>query len=335
MLPCLRNVVLVLGTLATMAAMADARTISAPLDETRVLSLPAYAAAYDEWLRVTELSSVVEVVGVYDVQPRSPRYVLHLGVPASLAQTDATARGVWTAFSGSSVAVGLDVERRILFKFARLLEVPASDVTVVIAGREQCWNVRFVVDEAGFRGSERACGSAADPAPIASDALRNISRRVGARTARPRVALLGDARASVEERLVGRTERLSDQVLATRLEHHFGGRGRYRVLRQSDHLVEVVVEHLRGEVIAGERRWERLQIALLTSPAEDGRLQVVLVLDGQYAPGVGARSPTRQSYRDMEPEYAELLSSYAKALLNRLVETDASAARGATRTASQ
>jgi hypothetical protein len=105
-------------------------------------------------------------------------------------------------------------------------------------------------------------------------------------------------------------------------------------VQQSEHLLEVRVEDLRGEILIGDRRrWERLQLTLVTTPTDDGRLQVVLILDGQYAPGVGSRAPDPRNYRDMETTYAGELSTYARSLLNRLIDTEQT--RGDTRSASR
>ncbi|HEX8152908.1 MAG TPA: hypothetical protein VF698_07280 [Thermoanaerobaculia bacterium] len=306
----------------------------ASVDDVRALSLPTHAAAYDEWLRATELASIVEVVGIYDLRPRAPRYVLHLAVRTSVAENDATTHALWTAFRGTATAIGLDVERRLLVKFAHLLDVSAADVVVNITGREQCWRLQLVIDGRGFRATERACGTVAHPRAIASDELRNLSRRIGVRTARPSNVLVGDARATIEERLASGTPLITDADLATRLATHFRRRGRYKVVQQSEHLLEVRVEDLRGEILIGDRRrWERLQLTLVTTPTDDGRLQVVLILDGQYAPGVGSRAPDPRNYRDMETTYAGELSTYARSLLNRLIDTEQT--RGDTRSASR
>jgi hypothetical protein len=320
------NAVLFAATLALLV-VANAHAMTTTEADGRPLA--EQATAYAGWLRTTELSSILTVVGAYDVGPRAPRYLLHLAVPTSRADSDVAARTLWTGFRKSSTAVGIDVERRVLVKFAHLLDVPASDVIVVITGPQSCWRVQLVVDNHGFRTSDRDCGSGGAPPPNDADALRNLSRRIGARMVRPSDVLVADPRASVEERLAPSTPQMTDSELATRLATIFQRKGRYRVVRQSEHLLEARIEELRGEVIDGDRRrWERLQLTLVTTPTDDGLLRVVLVLDGQYAPGIGPHAPERRSYRDMETDYAEQLSTYTRALLNRLVEAERTQVRG-------
>jgi|GEM_PF-3164430 len=328
----LRRTALVVGTLVIFTA-ANAGALDARAAVPQARSLPQVAAAYDRWLRATELSSVVAVTGVYDTRPGAPRYVLYLAVSGQLASDDATARGVWTTFRGSSIALGLDIEPRMLVKFARLVDAATSEVAVVLVGPAGCWHREIALNAHGFTGREHPCGAATPLEPSSAALLHTIARRVGACTVRPRVAFFDDARAQVDERLVRGTARLSDQILAGRLQRYFHGRGQYRVVRQSDHLIESVVDNMRGEVLDGARRWERLEIVLVTSATDDGRLQVVLSVDGQYAPGIGARAPDRQSYRDMEPKYADALSTYTKTVMNDLVKAVATSARGAPRTA--
>jgi hypothetical protein len=276
------------------------------------------AAAYDAWVRDTNLSAVLRVVEVTAGSTDAPRYVLRLALTSSPTNPRSPARATWNAFRASAAAVGVDIESRLVVKFAHILEVPVADVAVVVRGDDACWSDELTIDKTGLHATEQCCSSAVEDDPP-MDTIWNASRRFGARTARPRHATLDPERAAIEERLVRGDAHLTDQVLALRLGRYFGGRGRYRLLTRSEHLTEAVVEDLRGEVLPGDQRWERLQIAVFTAEAPDGRLQVVLVADGQYGTGMGTRAPNPRSLRDMEPDYASALSAYAKALLEHLV----------------
>lgn len=79
----------------------------------------------------------------------------------------------------------------------------------------------------------------------------------------------------------------------------------------------VVVEGVRGIVIAGRTYFERLEIGfdifLHESPP-----RAVCHIDGRYASGIGSRLPVLTSYTDMDPAYRAELEKFADAMIREL-----------------
>ena len=88
---------------------------------------------------------------------------------------------------------------------------------------------------------------------------------------------------------------------------------------EGDFFVAFVVEAMRGEVIADQNYWERLRGDLYLLPGS--ALQLRLHLDGRFAAGgIGGRPPDDSGFADMEPRFAEQLTTYANELLLQVRE---------------
>ena len=70
-------------------------------------------------------------------------------------------------------------------------------------------------------------------------------------------------------------------------------------------------------MIDGGRAWERIQISVLLSGDGDAR-QLRVFVDGRLASGLGGYPPDTQFTTDMEPDHAESLYVFARALLEAM-----------------
>lgn len=100
------------------------------------------------------------------------------------------------------------------------------------------------------------------------------------------------------------------------LRRHFTLLGEVAVAQQRGNTLELTVRSLRGQVIKGNRYWERLQIFLVATP-EGRKLRLNMAIDGQFCAGLTA--PPDTAYRDMEPQHSGSLLGYAKSLMADLV----------------
>ncbi len=85
--------------------------------------------------------------------------------------------------------------------------------------------------------------------------------------------------------------------------------------------VRLQISHLRSEVIAASRYWERLSVMAIVLPdpnTPDSSLEILLIVDGQYATGLGPRQPAESSYQPMQANYYQLLDLYAQTLVTDL-----------------
>jgi hypothetical protein len=92
------------------------------------------------------------------------------------------------------------------------------------------------------------------------------------------------------------------------------GEPRFEYLEKSGAYVEVLVKGLRGEVIDGGGFWERIQLSFFVTGSEETRRLRVFV-DGRLASGLGGYPPDTQFTMDMEPDHAESLDVFARALV--------------------
>lgn len=107
---------------------------------------------------------------------------------------------------------------------------------------------------------------------------------------------------------------LATEVDAFLPERFTIGEPRFEYLEKSGAYVEVLVKGLRGEVIDGGGFWERIQLSFFVTGSEETRRLRVFV-DGRLASGLGGYPPDTQFTMDMEPDHAESLDVFARALV--------------------
>jgi len=83
-------------------------------------------------------------------------------------------------------------------------------------------------------------------------------------------------------------------------------------LAKSKSFVEVIIRGLKGEVLPSSTLWEKLQLVFIKSGMHPNDLELIVMADGQLSAGIGEYPPDTQFTRDMEPEYSESLTNYAK-----------------------
>jgi hypothetical protein len=88
--------------------------------------------------------------------------------------------------------------------------------------------------------------------------------------------------------------------------------GAVTVTALGDNWLALTVGHLRGEVIADKKYWERLQVFVAREPTKE-MLTLRLILDARY--GSGLAPPSDLGYIDMEPVYTSYLNEYGKSLV--------------------
>lgn len=81
-----------------------------------------------------------------------------------------------------------------------------------------------------------------------------------------------------------------------------------KVIERHQNFVKVEIDGLRGSVLSGHNYWERLEIHLILLKPGEGEAMV----EGYYAPGIGASPPATSAYESMEKEYYADLTRYTK-----------------------
>jgi hypothetical protein len=81
--------------------------------------------------------------------------------------------------------------------------------------------------------------------------------------------------------------------------------------------VHVTADQLKGVVIPSSGLWESVDIYVVITKGES-RVNVLMIVDGYYATGVGSRPPSLSSYGSMELQYPREISQYADQLLGQL-----------------
>lgn len=81
-----------------------------------------------------------------------------------------------------------------------------------------------------------------------------------------------------------------------------------KVIERHQNFVKVEIDGLRGSVLSGHNYWERLEIHLILLKPGEGEAMV----EGYYAPGIGASPPASSAYESMEKEYYADLTRYTK-----------------------
>lgn len=78
------------------------------------------------------------------------------------------------------------------------------------------------------------------------------------------------------------------------------------------------VAGIQGFAIDGETFWERLQHHFFIVKESVAGVEYVMVLDGQYGPGL--QPPSTSGYYDMQPKYTQQLFDYGQALISAIQE---------------
>jgi hypothetical protein len=72
---------------------------------------------------------------------------------------------------------------------------------------------------------------------------------------------------------------------------------------------EILVEHLKG-AITNPPYWEKLRYSIPIYMADKDTMKIRCVLDGQFAPGIGAEVPSADAFLDMEPRYTGAMQDH-------------------------
>ena len=89
------------------------------------------------------------------------------------------------------------------------------------------------------------------------------------------------------------------QLLGSALKKKYPKPFEVKVLERHQNLVKVEIDGLRGSVLNGHNYWERLEIHLvLLKPGE-----AEAMVEGYYAPGIGAAQPATSAYESMEKDF--------------------------------
>jgi hypothetical protein len=81
-----------------------------------------------------------------------------------------------------------------------------------------------------------------------------------------------------------------------------------KVIERHQNFVKVEIDGLRGSVLSRHNYWERLEIHLILLKPGEGEAMV----EGYYAPGIGASPPATSAHESMEKEYYADLTRYTK-----------------------
>jgi hypothetical protein len=269
--------------------------------------------AYGTWLQTVGLDRILTVHAVLPGSVLTPpddptqTWTVHLLLRGAAESDQTLARAFWSAVR-EAAAEGGDLEHRLLFRFARDLDVPVAHARVRITRypSDQCWVITIgVTADEGLRVSEHTCTSATAVGTVNPAVLAPLAKQLWARTHGSRMLT------TVPKDAVTVTFDGVEQQLRTRF-----ARGRIQVASEPA-VREIVVDRIKNEVLAGTGRWERLTFAVVAVPRADGKVDLVLNVDGQYAPGVGGTPPPKYE-KDMEPEHASALQMYTKALVTKL-----------------
>jgi hypothetical protein len=299
------------GLLAFTAAVPEEQdtAISQRLDITRratAARADAHARAYDAWLKKV---GVDRILRVHRVIPGTPilaaddpeqTWTVHLLLPGGVTYDHSIVHQFWTSLR-EQFATGGDLEQRLLFRAGQQLAVPVQRMRVLITRvpDDDCWRVTVAITDAGYVAAEHTCVSTTTD-PSVFGPLRDVFWR-------------GTHGACGVTSTTRSQTRVVIDALEQRLRQRYT-KGRYEALSRTDVLREVSVDRIRNEVLKDAGRWEKLKIVLVAVPRKKD-VEIVLNVDGQYAPGVGKTPPQAASYRDMEPQHAAALTEYTKALL--------------------
>ncbi|WP_244808735.1 hypothetical protein [Caballeronia zhejiangensis] len=188
---------------------------------------------------------------------------------------------------------GTSIWERIIQKTASLLQVASTQV--VIHAQYGC------LEGVAYRVPRKiasmhwlsACGGASGSAPL--------------RTA-------NHAAISGKEALSASTVRLNTKIISFLAGELGTADNNITRLSLTPDYVEVIVRGLKGRVIHGGKQWERLQITVFITEAENHGVTLRAIVDGRLASGLGAYPADSQFTQDMEPAYSEDLSNFTKQL---------------------
>ena len=112
-------------------------------------------------------------------------------------------------------------------------------------------------------------------------------------------------------------DRLPEEMLAFFTQYARDRKAQRQVLHKARLRVQVQLSGLRGEVIGHRNYWEQLQVSAMLFPA-GAKWEIVMILEGSYASGIGGRQPGDSAFQRIEKGYPGVLGNYAKPLITRL-----------------
>lgn len=96
-------------------------------------------------------------------------------------------------------------------------------------------------------------------------------------------------------------------------------KAKFSYLEKSNNFVEVIIRGLKGEVIQGGNEWEKIQISFIRSSQNSGIKELIVLVDGHLASGIGRSPEDMQFTKSMEPKFSNNLNNYAKKLSTSLI----------------
>jgi hypothetical protein len=168
------------------------------------------------------------------------------------------------------------------------------------------WHAQFALQDGHLSGTATAYASAT----VTNDvSWQTLETRFGQATNRPK-----------EEKWPMRQLSKAVRVqLVKFLAGFVSTDGSVSVVCDQGSLLIVRVTNAYNMILRNQKRWEDVDINVITVPHASGA-QLVCVVDGRYQAGVLA--PTSlDGFRDMEPQYSKELADFAGALLDKLKET--------------
>jgi hypothetical protein len=296
-----------------------------------------HTESYQSWLAANGLGRVITAREIttsseFREGQANQTFTLHLTLNGSRTVPQDIAHSFWTALRDQFTrSQGADIEQRLLMRFAHELNVSAARTSIKLTryASDQCWVVTLAVAEKGYETHEHLCTSVTAVTSLKPETLAPLVKQVGESTIAPahvvtispvmKMALPAPSRNGCQVLGVSATveERTSGLLLSleSRLHRHYQS-ARYQLVSDNGSLREVTVDRMKNQVLTN--RWERLQLSFVAAPITKDNTQVVLIVDGQYAPGIGSAPPPVESYRDMEPQYTRELTTYTKTLLREL-----------------
>jgi hypothetical protein len=333
----LRTIILLIIALAY-APLNHSSAISAQPERDRV-AFAQYATAqtgsYQRWLEGNGLSRIITAGSLTATPPTliaDPKqtFLLHLTLNGAANASQDVAHTSWVTFRYQLLeAQHADIEQRLLFKLAHQLDVSANRVAIKLSRSpsDTCWVITLGITAEGYEADEHTCVSVTATANH-PEAIPPLVTYVKDRTAAARRVVtipFSETTAITSTSISSYTEVPSGiatghvtptlDAIESRLRQHYA-HARYRRTTIAGGLREATIDEVRNEVLTD--RWERIKVSLVAVPQPTGAVQIILIVDGQYAPGVGAHPPALESYRDMEPQYASALTTYTQALLTTL-----------------
>jgi hypothetical protein len=344
-----RALVLTIVALTGIAQFASGED-SKPAIDRDVQAFDAFAqhatTTYQEWLHANGMDHVITARSVSAVPPfllhdSQQHFTLHLTLNGSGEYPQTLAHDFWNTIRDQLTATAqTDIEQRLLLRFAHQLSISATQATIKLTRypNDQCWIVTATITENGYETHEHLCTSASATTIMHPEALAPLAETVKKTTSPThRVATLTQTKqdTTICQPTTGTFDRSTRngycvtmsavtpaaqiaptlEKLAARLREHYKT-AHYQQTSATGALREATIDHVKNEVLTD--RWERLQLSLLAAPLDGKNLQVILIIDAQYAPGIGTTPPAPESYRDMEPQYTSALTTYTKALLTTL-----------------